>query len=106
MTAEEKAKIEERIVEVLKTVYDPEIPVDIYNLGLIYRVELQDNGQLEVDMTLTAPNCPAADFIVDDVRLKLDGIEGVTEAKINLVFEPEWDKDMMSEEAKLELGFM
>ena len=106
MTAEEKAKIEERIVEVLKTVYDPEIPVDIYNLGLIYRVELQDNGQLEVDMTLTAPNCPAADFIVEDVRLKLDGIEGVTEAKINLVFEPEWDKEMMSEEAKLELGFM
>lgn len=106
MTAEEKAKIEERIVEVLKTVYDPEIPVDIYNLGLIYRVELQDNGLLEVDMTLTAPNCPAADFIVEDVRLKLDGIEGVTEAKINLVFEPEWDKDMMSEEAKLELGFM
>ena len=106
MTAEEKAKIEERIVEVLKTVYDPEIPVDIYNLGLIYRVELQDNGQLEVDMTLTAPNCPAADFIVEDVRLKRDGIEGVTEAKINLVFEPEWDKDMMSEEAKLELGFM
>ena len=106
MTAEEKAKIEERIVEVLKTVYDPEIPVDIYNLGLIYRVELQDNGQLEVDMTLTAPNCPAADFIVEDVRLKLDGSEGVTEAKINLVFEPEWDKDMMSEEAKLELGFM
>ena len=106
MTAEEKAKIEERIVEVLKTVYDPEIPVDIYNLGLIYRVELQDNGQLEVDMTLTAPNCPAADFIVEDVRLKLDGIEGVTEARINLVFEPEWDKDMMSEEAKLELGFM
>ena len=106
MTAEEKAKIEERIVEVLKTVYDPEIPVDIYNLGLIYRVELQDNGQLEVDMTLTAHNCPAADFIVEDVRLKLDGIEGVTEAKINLVFEPEWDKDMMSEEAKLELGFM
>ena len=106
MTAEEKAKIEERIVEVLKTVYDPEIPVDIYNLGLIYRVELQDNGQLEVDMTLTAPNCPAADCIVEDVRLKLDGIGGVTEAKINLVFEPEWDKDMMSEEAKLELGFM
>ena len=105
MTAEEKAKIEERIVEVLKTVYDPEIPVDIYNLGLIYRVELQDNGQLEVDMTLTAPNCPAADFIMEDVRLKLEGVPGVKEAKVNLVFEPEWDKDMMSEEAKLELGF-
>ena len=106
MTAEEKAKIEERIVEVLKTVYDPEIPVDIYNLGLIYRIELQEDGLLDVDMTLTAPNCPAADFIVEDVRLKLDGVEGVKEARVNLVFEPEWDKDMMSEEAKLELGFM
>ena len=106
MTAEEKLAIEERIVEVLKTVYDPEIPVDIYSLGLIYRIELQDDGNLEVDMTLTAPNCPAADFIMEDVRLKLRGIEGVKEAKVNLVFEPEWDKDMMSDEAKLELGFM
>ncbi len=106
MEAEEKLKIEERIVEVLKTVYDPEIPVDIYNLGLIYRIELHDDGTLDVDMTLTAPNCPAADFIVEDVRIKLDGVPGVTEAKVNLVFEPEWDKDMMSEEAKLELGFM
>ncbi|MDD5779751.1 MAG: iron-sulfur cluster assembly protein [Bacteroidales bacterium] len=106
MTAEEKLKKEERIIEVLKTVYDPEIPVDIYNLGLIYRIDLQDDGLLEVDMTLTAPNCPAADFIVEDVRLKLNGIEGVSEAKVNLVFEPEWDKDMMSDEAKLELGFM
>ena len=105
MTAEEKAKIEERIVEVLKTVYDPEIPVDIYNLGLIYRIELADDASLEVDMTLTAPNCPAADFIMEDVRLKLEGVPGVKEAKVNLVFEPEWDKDMMSEEAKLELGF-
>ena len=106
MTAEEKLAIEERIVEVLKTVYDPEIPVDIYSLGLIYRIELQDDGNLEVDMTLTAPNCPAAAFIMEDVRLKLTGIEGVKEAKVNLVFEPEWDKDMMSDEAKLELGFM
>ena len=106
MTSEEKLKIEERIVEVLKTVYDPEIPVDIYNLGLIYRIELQEDGLLDIDMTLTAPNCPAADFIVEDVRLKLDGVEGVKEARVNLVFEPEWDKDMMSEEAKLELGFM
>ena len=106
MEAEEKLKIEERIVEVLKTVYDPEIPVDIYNLGLIYRIELHDDGTLDVDMTLTAPNCPAADFIVEDVRIKLDGVPGVTEAKVNLVFYPEWDKDMMSEEAKLELGFM
>ena len=106
MTSEEKLKLEERVVEILKTVYDPEIPVDIYNLGLIYRIELHDDGTLDVDMTLTAPNCPAADFIVEDVRIKLNGITGIKEAHVNLVFEPEWDKDMMSEEAKLELGFM
>ena len=106
MTQEERLKIEERIVEVLKTVYDPEIPVDVYNLGLIYRIDLHDDATLDVDMTLTAPNCPAADFIVEDVRLNLDGVPGVSEAKVNLVFEPEWDKDMMSEEAKLELGFL
>lgn len=106
MTQEERLKIEERIVEVLKTVYDPEIPVDVYNLGLIYRIDLHDDATLDVDMTLTAPNCPAADFIVEDVRLKLDGVPGISEAKVNLVFEPEWDKDMMSEEAKLELGFL
>lgn len=106
MTSEKKLKLEERVVEILKTVYDPEIPVDIYNLGLIYRIELHDDGTLDVDMTLTAPNCPAADFIVEDVRIKLDGITGIKEAHVNLVFEPEWDKDMMSEEAKLELGFM
>ena len=106
MTPEEKLKLEERVVEILKTVYDPEIPVDIYNLGLIYRIELHDDGTLDVDMTLPAPNCPAADFIVEDVRIKLDGITGIKEAHVNLVFEPEWDKDMMSEEAKLELGFL
>lgn len=93
-------------MEVLKTVYDPEIPVDIYSLGLIYRIDLADDGILEVDMTLTAPNCPAADFIVEDVRLKLQGIPEVADARVNLVFEPEWDKDMMSEEAKLELGYL
>lgn len=106
MTQEEKLKIEERIVDVLKTVYDPEIPVDIYNLGLIYRIDLHEDGILEVDMTLTAPNCLAADFIVEDVRTKLEGIEGVKDARVNLVFDPEWDKDMMTEEAKLELGFL
>ncbi len=106
MTQEEKLKIEERIVDVLKTVYDPEIPVDIYNLGLIYRIDLHEDGILEVDMTLTAPNCPAADFIEEDVRTKLEGIEGVKDARVNLVFDPEWDKDMMTEEAKLELGFL
>ena len=106
MTPEEKLRIEERIIEVLTTVYDPEIPVDVYNLGLIYRIDLHDDCSLDVDMTLTAPNCPAADFIVEDVRLKLSGISEVGEVNVNLVFEPEWDKDMMSEEAKLDLGFM
>lgn len=106
MTPEDKFALETRVVEVLKTVYDPEIPVDVYNLGLIYRIDLTPEGALTVDMTLTAPNCPAADFIVEDVRLKLQGITGITAVAVNLVFEPEWDKEMMSEEAKLELGFM
>ena len=105
MTQEEKLHIEERIVEVLKTVYDPEIPVDIYSLGLIYKIDLQDDGTLDVDMTLTAPGCPAADFIMEDVRQKLDTLEGVKQANVNLVFEPEWDKSMMTEEARVELGF-
>ena len=107
MTQEEKTSIEERIVDVLKTVYDPEIPVNIYDLGLIYRIELVDEGKtLQVDMTLTAPNCPAADFIVEDVHSKLAAIPGLDKVEVNLVFEPEWDKDMMSEEARLELGLM
>ncbi len=106
MSAEERVEIEERIVAVLKTVYDPEIPVDIYNLGLIYRIDLEDSGQLAIDMTLTAPNCPAADFIMEDVRQKAESVEGVRSVIVNLVFEPEWDKDLMSEEAKLELGFL
>ena len=102
----EKFKIEEKIVAMLKTVYDPEIPVNVYDLGLIYKIDVSDNGEAVLDMTLTAPNCPAADFIMEDIRKKVESVEGVTSATINLVFEPEWDKDMMSEEAKLELGFL
>lgn len=105
MTQEEKTKIEERIVDVLKTVYDPEIPVNIYDLGLIYRVDVNDEGIVDIDMTFTAPSCPAADFILEDVRQKVDNIEGVKSANVNLVFEPEWDKSMMTEEARVELGF-
>lgn len=105
MTQEEKTKIEERIVDVLKTVYDPEIPVNIYDLGLIYRVEVNDEGIVDIDMTFTAPSCPAADFILEDVRQKVDTIEGVKSANVNLMFEPEWDKSMMTEEARVELGF-
>ncbi|MDE6207935.1 MAG: iron-sulfur cluster assembly protein [Muribaculaceae bacterium] len=106
MTPEERLKIEERTIELLRTVYDPEIPVDIYSLGLVYKIDVADDGALTVDMTLTAPNCPMADFIVEDVRQKLESIEGVTAVTVNIVFEPEWTQDMMSEEAKLELGFL
>lgn len=98
-------ELNERVIELLRTVYDPEIPVNIYDLGLIYRVEINDEADwLQVDMTLTAPNCPAADFIVEDVRQKLESIENFKHVDVNLVFEPEWTKEMMSEEAKLELG--
>ncbi len=90
----------------LKTVYDPEIPVNVYDLGLIYKVEVDDDGNVRIDMSLTAPNCPAADFILEDVRMKVESVEGVKSVEVNLVFEPEWNKDMMSEEAKLELGYL
>ena len=98
-------ELEEKIVAALKTVYDPEIPVNIYDLGLIYNIEVK-NGRLELTMTLTAPNCPLADFIIEDVRMKMEALEGVENVDINVVFEPAWDQNMMSEEAKLELGFL
>ncbi len=105
MTPEEKTNIEERIVDVLKTVYDPEIPVNIYDLGLIYRVDVADDGTVDIDMTFTAPTCPAADYILEDVRQKVDNLDGVKNAVVNLVFEPVWDQSMMTEEARVELGF-
>lgn len=96
-----------KTIDVLKTVYDPEIPVNIYDLGLIYKIDFDPNDEkLHVDMTLTAPSCPAADFIMEDVRQKLLSIEGPKGVDLRLVFEPEWNKDMMSKEAKLELGFL
>lgn len=97
---------EEAIVAMLKTVYDPEIPVNVYDLGLIYKVEVDEQNNVRLDMTLTAPNCPAADFIMEDVRMKVESVQGVNNVEINLVFEPQWDKEMMTEEAKLELGFL
>lgn len=99
-------QIEEDIVRMLRTVYDPEIPVNVYDLGLIYNVDVGADGFVTVTMTLTAPNCPAADFIIEDVRLKVESVKGVKGVKIDLTFEPEWSKDMMSEEAMLELGFL
>ena len=97
---------EEKIVTMLKTVYDPEIPVNLYDLGLIYKVDIDEEHNVRIDMTLTAPNCPAADFILEDVRQKIESIDGVKSVEVNLVFEPEWDRDMMTEEAKLELGML
>ena len=102
----EYLRIEEDIVSVLRTVYDPEIPVNVYDLGLIYCVELTDEKFVIITMTLTAPNCPAADFILEDVRMKIEDVAGVTGVEIQLTFEPEWSKEMMSEEAMLELGFL
>lgn len=99
-------KLEEEIVTMLKTVYDPEIPIDVYNLGLIYGVEIDDDNNVTITMTLTAPNCPAADFILEDVRFKVSTVKEVKNVIINLTFEPEWNRDMLSEEAKLELGFL
>ena len=102
----EKIELEEKIVEMIKPVYDPEIPVNIYDLGLIYRIEVKEDSSVDIDMTLTAPNCPAADFMMEDVRMKVEAIEGVTAVNLNLVFEPEWSQDLMTEEAKLELGLL
>ena len=92
MTQEEKTLLEERIVDVLKTVYDPEIPVNIYDLGMIYKIDVQDDNTVEMDMTFTAPNCPAADFILEDVRTKVESVEGIKGANVNLVFEPAWEQ--------------
>lgn len=96
---------EEQVLKMLKTVFDPEIPVNIYDLGLIYKIDIQDDV-CNIDMTLTAPSCPAADFLVEDIEQKVRSVEGINKVQVNIVFEPAWTKDMMSEEAKLELGFM
>jgi len=99
-------ELKERIVEVLKTVYDPEIPVDIFNLGLIYEVKCSENGNVKITMTLTAPNCPMADYILEDIKMKVAAVDKVSSVDVKIVFEPEWNREMMSEEAKLELGLL
>ena len=106
MTAEELLKVEEDIVFTLKNIYDPEIPINVYDLGLIYKVDFEPDGKVYIEMTLTAPNCPAADFLMEDVKQKVESIPEVTKLDLNLVFEPEWSQDLMTEEAKLELGFL
>ncbi|MFN5846129.1 MAG: iron-sulfur cluster assembly protein [Flavobacteriia bacterium] len=99
-------KIENKVVEVLKKIYDPEIPVDIFVLGLFYEVRIDEDKFVEIEMTLTSPNCPVAESLPKEVEDKVSTIEEITGAKVNIVFDPPWDKDMMSEEAKLELGFL
>jgi FeS assembly SUF system protein len=106
MDANELLEIETRIVGVLKSVYDPEIPVNIYDLGLIYSIDLDDDQVAHITMTLTAPNCPMADQLIEEVKYKVAGTKGVKDCDLKLTFSPRWDKSMLSEEAKLELGFL
>ena len=101
-----KLALEEKVVEMLKTVYDPEVPVNVYDLGLIYKIDVKDDGCVDIDMTMTFPGCPAMEFLMEDVRQKVESIEETKDVTVNLVFEPLWNKDMMSEEAKMELGFL
>lgn len=97
--------LEAKIIDTLRTVYDPEIPVNVYDLGLIYKIDVDDDNNVAIDMTLTAPNCPIADEIFIDIKSKIEGIKEIKSANINLVFEPPWSTDMMSEEAKAVLDF-
>lgn len=106
MNPNEYMETEARIVGVLKSIYDPEIPVNIYDLGLIYEISIDGEQIAHITMTLTAPNCPMAEMIVEEVKYKVAGTKGVRECDLILTFDPPWDKSMMTEEAKLELGFL
>lgn len=102
----DKKELENKIIAAIKTVYDPEIPVDIYELGLIYEINIDDDCNVDIKMTLTSPSCPSAEEIPGEVELKTKELEEVKEVKVTITFEPPWEKSMMSEEAQLELGFM
>lgn len=102
----DKLNLENKIIDILKTVYDPEIPVDVYELGLIYGIDISDDGFATITMTLTSPACPVAESLPVEVEDKVKAVEGITGAKVNITFEPPWDKSMMSEVAQYELGFM
>jgi FeS assembly SUF system protein len=106
MDSAEQLEIETRIVDVLKSVFDPEIPVNIYDLGLIYEISLDDEHVAHITMTLTAPNCPMAEELIEEVKYKVTGTRGVKDCNLKLTFKPPWDKSMLSEAAKLELGFL
>ncbi len=105
-TDEQIAEIGENIIKALKTVFDPEIPVDIYELGLIYDVQISEDGDVKIVMTLTTPNCPVAESLPQEVKEKVGAVENVKSVDLELTFEPSWNKDMMSEEAKFELGIL
>jgi FeS assembly SUF system protein len=102
----DKRELEDRIIAVLKSIYDPEIPVDIYELGLIYNIDIDDENAVKISMTLTSPSCPVAESLPMEVEEKVRGLEEITKANVEITFDPPWDKDMMSEEAQLELGFL
>lgn len=101
-----KRELEDKIIEKLKTIYDPEIPVDIYELGLIYDIKINEGNEVEILMTLTTPNCPVAESLPQEVEDKVRKVEGVNKSTVTITFEPPWEKEMMSEEAQLELGFL
>ena len=106
LTDERIEELGGEVIKVLKTIYDPEIPVDIYELGLVYDVQLSDEGEARVLMTLTTPNCPVAESLPNEVQEKVGEIEGIVKASVEITFEPAWTKDMMSEDAKFELGML
>jgi FeS assembly SUF system protein len=106
MNPDEQLEIETRLVGVLKSIFDPEIPVNIYDLGLIYNIEVDDDRIAHITMTLTAPNCPMADQMIEEIKYKVAGTKGVKDCDVKLSFNPPWDKNMLSDEAKLELGLL
>jgi FeS assembly SUF system protein len=106
MDPTEQLEIETRIIEVLKSIFDPEIPVNIYDLGLIYDINIDDEHVVHITMTLTAPNCPMAEELLEEVKYKVAGTKGVKDCDLKLTYNPQWDKNMLSDEAKLELGFL
>jgi FeS assembly SUF system protein len=106
MNKEERTEIEHNIITVLETIYDPEIPVNVYELGLIYEIAIGDEGNIKILMTLTSPNCPVAESLPQEVKDKVSLVKGVNSTEIELTFEPPWDQSMLSDEARLELGFM
>lgn len=101
-----KTELQNKVIEVLKTIYDPEIPVDIYELGLVYTIDVNEENFVTITMTLTSPSCPVAETLPPDVENKVAAIPGMTGCKVEITWEPTWDKSMMSQEAMLELGFL